>query len=583
MFENLRKLYFLVQPYGRKKLAILAAMTILQGIVQTIGVTSIFPFLVVASDPSTFRNTPIVAQILSYLPELSDQELLMVVGSAAVGMLAIANAVNLITVYSTARYTYGFGQWIRVQLLKEIISRDYRYFLQMSSGILLKKINNDAQTIISSVLMPFLQAIAGGLNISLLAGTLIWINPWVAIASSLGLGGAYILIFGLLNSHRRSFSEVMLATSRGANRLVHQILAAIKPLKVHGVEAEFSEKFEELVSKAAKYQAKQSIYNLAPKNIVEPFALVTLISIVIIYSYRGFNLAEILPMLGLMAMAAYKLLPNIQMMYSAATTYSSNIHALDEVYEEFKQSNKTYYKYFSGHKTERFKLSRQIHLENLSFSYPSSAINVIDSLNLTLPAFTSLALVGTTGCGKSTLVDLILGLHTPTQGRILVDEVELGPSNRRQWQNSIGYVPQDIVLLDDTIAANIALGKKTSEIDWLQMKRSCEAAQILEFIEEQLPERWQTEVGERGVRLSGGQRQRLGIARALYHKPDLLILDEATSALDNETETGVMEAIKNLEGKITMIIIAHRLSTIQWCDQVIDLTRGNKPKPTPIS
>jgi ABC-type multidrug transport system fused ATPase/permease subunit len=575
MFSNLKKLYFLARPYGRRRLALVGLVTIIQGIVATLGVTSIFPFLAIASDTEAARASKYGKWLLRYLPEISDQTLLVIAGCGAAGMLLLANGVHLLTIYITARYTRGFGQWLRVRLLRQIASQEYEYFLKSSSGVLLKKVNSDAPLLITQVLMPIFQLSAGCLNVMMLATALIWLNPWVALSASIGLGGFYLLIFGMLSSHRRRYSEVMKTTSRQANRLVHQFLSAIKPAKVHGVEAEFVEAFSIISAEAARYQARQGVLQVAPKNLVEPCALGILIAIVVVYSYKGETLAEVLPMLGLMAMAAYKLLPNIQTIYAAATTYSSNLHALDEVVEEFQDQEKlSLAAQLPKRSLGRLSFNEQLDLRSVSFRYPSASTNVIDAFDVKIPAFTSLALVGTTGCGKSTLVDLILGLHTPASGNILIDGVELTYSNRRQWMNSIGYVPQDIVLLDDTIAANIALGRKIDEIDWDQMKKCCEAAQVLSFIENDLPAQFHTEVGERGVRLSGGQRQRLGIARALYHKPDLLILDEATSALDNETEAGVMEAIMNLEGKITMIIIAHRLSTIQWCDQVVDLTKN---------
>jgi ABC-type multidrug transport system fused ATPase/permease subunit len=196
---------------------------------------------------------------------------------------------------------------------------------------------------------------------------------------------------------------------------------------------------------------------------------------------------------------------------------------------------------------------------------------VISNLNLVIPRNTSLGIVGQTGCGKSTLVDILLGLHLPTSGRVLVDDTPLGPNNRRAWRAGIGYVPQDIFLIDDTVATNIAFGVPARNIDRAALREAAAAAQILEFVEKELPQGWDTVVGERGVRLSGGQRQRIGLARALYHKPELLVLDEATSALDNATEAEVMRAIESLAGKITMIIIAHRANTVEKCESSLKL------------
>ena len=255
---------------------------------------------------------------------------------------------------------------------------------------------------------------------------------------------------------------------------------------------------------------------------------------------------------------------------------STTRHALDEVYDEFlavEQSLDKEQESSAGCLRAPTPLcwNRDIRLENLSFQYPEADRPVIDGLNLTIPKNTSLGIVGTTGSGKSTLVDLLLGLHIPSSGRILIDEMPLGPDNRRAWRRGIGYVPQEIFLIDDTIAANVAFGVMPDEICPEALQRAARAAQILSFIEEQTENGWDTIVGERGVRLSGGQRQRIGLARALYHCPQLLILDEATSALDEATEDGVMNAIKELHGSITMILIAHRTQTLEVCDSRLDL------------
>jgi ATP-binding cassette subfamily C protein len=320
-----------------------------------------------------------------------------------------------------------------------------------------------------------------------------------------------------------------------------------------------------------------SILGNAPRYLVEPLAFGGLVVVVLIYAARGQDLITILPNLGVMALAGYRLLPAIQLLYSQITQLTTASHSLDEVFDEFLAAERSLGKDTEskdGRLTAPPALSweRSITIENIAFQYPGAIRPTIKNLSLVIPKNTSIGIVGTTGSGKSTLVDLILGLHIPTDGRILVDDTPLDSNNRRAWRGGIGYVPQDIFLIDDTIAANIAFGLPKSKIDDQALKRAAAAAQILGFIEKDLPMGFDSIVGERGVRLSGGQRQRIGLARALYHQPELLILDEATSALDNETEADVMEAIYTLSGSVTILIIAHRLSTIERCSTKIDLT-----------
>lgn len=569
-----RKIYALARPYGRKRLAVVAALTCLQGIVQTVGVSSIFPFLAIAADPAAVRQSQIGGEVLRRLPEMSDSALLIVAGLGAITMLLVSNGLHLLTVYATASYTRGFGHWLRVRLLRQIVAQDYSYFLQRSTAVMLKKVNGDVQAYVMQVLVPLFNAAAGLVNVVLLGLMLVFVDPYVALACGLILGLSYAAIFKVLAKHRREFSETMKVANRETNRQIQQLLGGIKPIKVHGVENTFVDRFAGYSLRQSAVQSKQTVHAFAPKSAIEPLGLGALVGIVVFYAARGENLAAILPTLGLMAMAAYRMLPNIQTLYTAASTFSANLHLLDEVYEEFAPDQTSITKLTPAAQLIRIEWSQQISLRDVCFRYPSSPRHVIDHVDLVIPKNTSVAFIGSTGCGKSTLVDLILGLHTPSSGGIYVDDIELTKDNQRNWRAGIGYVPQDIFLLDDTIAANVALGQPADEIDHEQLRRACAAAQILDFIERDLPSGWKTQVGERGVRLSGGQRQRIGLARALYHRPDVLILDEATSALDQTTEAEVMKAIAALEGELTMIIIAHRLTTIQWCDQVVELSAG---------
>ena len=385
-------------------------------------------------------------------------------------------------------------------------------------------------------------------------------------------------VFQGLGKWRDVISEGLKNSFRGSYVEIQQMLGGIKPVKVHRAEESFITRFTEHSLRGSRLQAWSTILGNGPRYLIEPLAFGGLVFVVLLYAARGQNLITILPNLGVMALAGYRLLPALQLLYSQVTGLTTSRHALEEVFDEFLAVQQTTGKdaeSADGRLTAppRIHWSRSIILENLSFQYPGTEKPVIDRLSLTVPKNSSLGIVGTTGCGKSTLVDLILGLHVPSSGRILIDDTPLGPHNRRAWRGGIGYVPQEIFLIDDSIAANIAFGIPTDQIDSAALHRAATAAQILTFITNELPAGFDTVVGERGVRLSGGQRQRIGLARALYHQPDLLVLDEATSALDTDTEDGVMQAIAALSGQITMIVIAHRLRTVEMCQCKLDLTK----------
>jgi ABC-type multidrug transport system fused ATPase/permease subunit len=276
-----------------------------------------------------------------------------------------------------------------------------------------------------------------------------------------------------------------------------------------------------------------------------------------------------------MALAGYRLLPAVQLLYAQLTQVSTMRHAVDEVYDEFVDAEieRSIPPAISSHVTPAtpFCWNNAIMLCKVSYRYPGTLRPALEGLSLIVPKNTSLGVIGPTGSGKSTFVDLLLGLYLPTAGEILIDGQALTPKLAPSWQASIGYVPQDIFLIDDTIARNVAFGLPEERINQTQVREACAMAQILKFIEEELPHQFDTNIGERGIRLSGGQRQRIGLARALYHHPSLLILDEATSALDVATEAKLLGALRSLSGKLTMIVAAHRMSAVANCDQLIDL------------
>jgi len=454
-------------------------------------------------------------------------------------------------------------------------SQSYGYFLQRNSGDLLKKVVGDVMNYINDVLLPLLDSVARALTAALLLATLFLVQPVIALSAALGLGAFYLIIFRLLARKRREANEGLRTSFAGSYREAQQMLSGIKPIKVHRAEEYFLSRFAGHSAVVAQMFARVPIVANSARYLVEPLAFGGLVLAVLMLAVRGRDLSDILPNLGVMALAGYRLLPALQLLYGQITQISSMRHTVDEVYDEFVAAESEPLTSTAPGETlakaTPYVWTGTIKLNEISFIYPEATRPVLSDLSLTIEKNTSAAVIGPTGSGKSTLVDLLLGLHQPTAGRILIDDKPLTPELVPSWQASIGYVPQDIFLIDDTITRNIALGVPEKEIDMERLREACSTAQILDFIENELPDGFETGVGERGVRLSGGQRQRLGLARALYHRPSLLILDEATSALDIETEAKFLEALRCLSGKLTIIMVAHRLSTLADCDQVVDL------------
>jgi len=575
-FDLIRRVLFLARPYGRKKLAVVSFLSLAQGVFQVIGVTSIFPFLAIAADPERIRNSQFGRRFLELLPPMDNRQLLLTAGAVAIVALFTANALNLIAEYARTRYAHNFGHWLRVRLLRRIASRPYGYFLVRNSADLIKKVLGDVANYVNGVLLPLLDSVARGLTAVLLLATLFFVHPLIALGATVGLGGFYLIVFRLLERKRREINQGLRLSSGGSYREAQQLLGGIKPIKVHRAEEHFLGRFGKHSAIVAKMSARVPTFANGPRYLVEPLAFGGLVLIVMVLAAKGRSFSDVLPNLGVMALAGYRLLPALQLLYGQLSELTSMRHSLDEVYDEFVVAESDL-NISDERGNENIRLAQPyvwndaITLDAVSFSYSQAKRPILDRLSLTIKKNTSVAFIGPTGSGKSTLIDLLLGLHQPTGGRILIDGRPLTPALIPAWQASIGYVPQDIFLIDDTITRNIALGIPDTEIEVNRLREVCATAQVLDFIEHELPQGFQSKVGERGVRLSGGQRQRLGLARALYHQPSLLILDEATSALDTETEARLIEALRSLSGKLTIVLVAHRLSTVADCEEVFDL------------
>jgi len=573
----MRRVLFLARPYGRAKLAGIFSLSFAQALFQVIGVTSIFPFLALAADPDRIRRSHFGTRFLSLFPPMDNRQLLLVAGIIAVAGLLASNAVNLLAEYARTRYAQNFAHWLRVRLLRRMASQPYTYFLQRNSGDLLKKILGDVGNYTVGVLLPLLDTVARVLTAVLLLVTLFLVQPVIAVSAAIVLGGFYVITFWLLARKRREVDENLRKHLAGFFREAHQMLGGIKPVKVHRAEEHFLARFAGHSAIIAKMNARVSIFGNSARYLVEPLAFGGLVVAVLLLAAKGRDFSDILPNLGVMALAGYRLLPSLQLLYSQLTQVSSMRHAVDEVYDEFvdAETDPSIPPAISSDALARsrpFRWNDSITLHEISFRYPGASRSALNGISLIIAKNTSLGVIGPTGSGKSTFVDLLLGLYQPTTGEILIDGRPLTPALVPAWQASTGYVPQDIFLIDDTIARNVAFGLAEDEIDPEQLREACVTAQLLDFIETELPARFETIVGERCIRLSGGQRQRIGLSRALYHRPSLLILDEATSALDVATEAKLLQALRALAGKLTMVVAAHRLSAVANCDQLIDLS-----------
>ena len=569
-----KKVFLLARPFGLRRLGVVFFFMFAQGLFQVAGVASIFPFLALAADPQRIYDSKLGRWFLHFLPEMNNGQLLAVAGVFAVGMMFLSNGFNIVSEYKRNRYAHDYGHWLRKRLLLKILDRPYSYFLEVNSAILLKKVYGDVMGYIRGVLLPILEGLVRLATSILLITVLLFVHLKIALLAAAGLCGFYIVIYFSLKKRRQEMSDEFKVSWQRCAVEIQQLFGGIKPVKVHEVESNFVKRFENPSRKIARYGAWLPVITNVPRYVIEPIAFGGIIATVVVLNLRGRDMAHILPNMGVMALAGYRLLPSLQLLYGQLTTISASTYLVDEVYEEFEKNDLEIPASKSKGAVAPLQWGETIEFSNIAFRYPEADRYVFQSLNFSIAKNTSVGFVGKTGGGKTTLLDLIMGLHKAESGTICVDGTAIAAENLSAFRAAIGYVPQDVFLTDDTIAGNIALGVDGKEVDRNKLHDAARVAQIFDFISTELEQGFDTVVGERGVRLSGGQRQRIGLARALYRNPSILIFDEATSALDIETEEKLMKSIESLSGEKTIIMIAHRLSTVRNCNQIFALEDG---------
>lgn len=571
--KHIKRLLAILTKNERRKLIFVLFGVILMGLLEVVGVGSIMPFLSVASDPSIIHENTYLKWGYNTFGFENDRDFLISLGIAVIAFLFISNLSRAIVAYINKRYTAGRQHSLSYRLLTWYVNQPYSYFLNQNSSELTKNVLTEVGMVIRKVLMPSLELISSSIIVLLLTGLLISVNVKVALTVAGLLGLMYVVIYKLVQHKLHTIGVRRIENNRLRFRIISELFGGIKDVKLLGTERVFLKRFEKPSYQIARDTATSYVMVDLPKYGLESFAFGGIIALIIFYIGGDGNFQSILPVIGLYAFAGYRLMPALQKLFHSIGSLRTYLPTVDIIYQQLSDHAKADYK-FDKNPPEPLPFNSKMVLKNISFSYPKSDEIVIKDQTLLINANTTVGIVGPTGCGKTTLVDIILGLLEPQDGKVIVDNVELNESNIFSWRRSLGYVPQSIFLADDTIANNIAFGVPYNNVNYEAVIDAAKMANIHEFIESELTNKYNTVVGERGVRLSGGQRQRIGIARALYNNPPVLILDEATSALDGLTETAIMDAIHSLGHKKTIIMIAHRLTTVKECDEIVVMQKG---------
>lgn len=584
MIRIIKKFIQILNKQQKLRVIIISIMMVIGAFLETLGVGLILPLVTAITTPNIIETDKYAKMMCELFDLHATRTFMIVVIGALIFVYIFKNLYLFFEYYVQYRFICNNRFAVQCKLMNVYLHRPYEYFLNAESGEIVRVVTNDTANtfaLLSTVLSFFTEAVV---SIALII-TIIAADAFMAFLLAAVLGGMMFLIGKLIKPVLKRAGVKFQQNAGKMNKWLLQSISGIKEVKVAEKEEYFLEQFSKYGKRAIDSEKKNNVLGTVPRLSIEAFGISAMLAVIAILMWKGREVDTMLPQLSAFAMAAVRLMPSVNRMSSALNSMSYQEPALDKMLEHLSVAERWENErdgevsesvvenvIASDTNGQKIKLDRQVELTDVTYSYPNAEHPVLDHANMVIPVGKSVGIVGASGSGKTTAIDILLGLLPPQAGQVLVDGVDI-QEDYDGWLSHLGYIPQMIFMLDDTIRANVAFGISMKEVDEAQVWKALEEAQLKEFVQS-LPDGLDTTIGERGVRLSGGQRQRIGIARALYTDPELLIFDEATSALDNETEAAIMESINALHGRKTMVIIAHRLTTIEECDIVYRVENG---------
>jgi ATP-binding cassette, subfamily B, bacterial PglK len=573
--DVIKKITAILSPHERKQAIGLVLAILIIAFIDVTGVASVLPFMSILANPEIIHSNEMLAWAYKELGFSNTNDFILTLGCIVLTLMLCSTLSNLMAIWIICHFTRGWEHSISKRLLTQYIYQPYSYFLEQNTSNFIKNLHSEITAIITCVFVPGAHILARSLVACLIVILLIIVNPFLAIILFLLFGGAYFIIYRWTANLIDRSGKNRVEANRDRFKISSECLKGIKDVKILGKERSFIEYFSGPSERFTKSAKTHDLVGQVPRLGLEAIAFGGLMGTILYHLSLEADFLEILPILSIYAIGGYRLMPALNTIYSGFSQIRFHLPSLDIIYSDLNTerpfgSNEIP----DGKKQVALSLENKIELRNLTFYYSNEPKPAVNNINLAIEKNSSVAFVGPTGSGKTTTIDMILGLLSPSKGKILVNDIPLSPENLRQWQNNLGYVPQHIHLFDESVARNISFCMDNKNIDMKAVKQAARIANLHNFICNDLKNGYDTVIGEDGVRLSGGQRQRIGIARALYRDPGLLVLDEATSALDGVTENAVMEAIHNLSHQKTIITIAHRVSTVKECDIIYLLEGG---------
>jgi ABC-type multidrug transport system fused ATPase/permease subunit len=550
---------------------LLMALMLVSALAEVVSLGAVLPFLGILTVPDRVFSHPVVADIAQTWGISSADQLVLPLTIAFAAAAMLAGGIRILLLWANNRLAYATGADLGFEIYRRTLYQPYRVHVARNSSEVINGITNKVNDVTFGVLLSAVTLISSIVLLISITSALIAIDPMVALVAAVGFGGSYGLIIWLTRHQLKRNSQRVTREQTQVIKALQEGLGGIRDVLLDGTQPVYCDIYRQADRPLRQAQGNTVFIVNSPRSAMEALGMVLIAVLAFGLSRQEGGLSAALPVLGALALGAQRLLPAMQQAYGASATFFGNYTSLADTVELLEQPLPAEILHPA---TAPLLLQNEIRFHEVSYSYSKEGALVLDNLNLAIPKGARVGFVGSTGSGKSTMLDLLMGLLTPTKGQILVDDEPIKGSRIREWQKSIAHVPQNIFLADTTLAENIAFGVPFKAIDFNRVRQAARQAQIANFIESR-PEGYNVFVGERGIRLSGGQRQRIGIARALYKQANVLVFDEATSALDNVTEQSVMDAIEGLDRDLTILLIAHRLSTVRHCDIIIELENGH--------
>ena len=578
MITIIKKLLNLLSSKEKFKLLLLFITQVILAFFEMAGIASIMPFMAVVTNPNVIQKNWWLKSVNNLLQFNNTRDFLFFLGIVVLALMIFNNLAKALMTWMTLSYENNLNYKLAKRLLAAYMTQPYAFFLNRNTAEMGKNVLQEVRTVIAGVLSAGMTLLSSALVSFFILALLMAVDIFIAINIILILGISYGLIYVVVRRRLNIIGKDQVAYNAQKYKSASEALTGIKDLKILGREAMFIDKFAFYARNHARNNITAGVISQLPRYALEIIAFGGILMMVLIFLKEGHGSSgHMVPLLALYAFAGYRLLPALQQIFANVATVRFNLAALDVLHQDLKNNRSTVDSKSILSKiesAEAFPFTQQFELQNIFFRYSGVKEFVLRNLSLTIPINASIGFVGSTGSGKTTAVDIILGLLSPSSGDLLVDGEVISDDNLYKWQRNLGYVPQTIFLCDDTVAKNIAFGVTDAKIDMEAVVRAARIANLDSFVTREMPNGYETVIGDRGIRLSGGQRQRIGIARALYNDPSVLIMDEATSSLDGLTEEAVMEAIYSLSKRKTIIMVAHRLTTVRDCDEIYLFQNG---------